>query len=60
MSVFPAHGGTNQQWKIEDEHIVSLMNGKVLDIMDSNLEPGAEVKMWMRGDGTSNQKWEIQ
>jgi len=54
------HGGENQHWKMDMNHIISEHSGLVLDVLDNNRNPGAAVKAWTRGHQSPNQMWKIE
>jgi len=54
------HGGENQHWRMDRNHIISEHSGLVLDIMNNNMNPGAAVKAWTRGHHSKNQMWNIE
>merc|ERR1711942_578704 len=54
------HGGENQLWRMDKNHIISEHSDLVLDIMDNNRNPGAQVKAWTRGHHCQNQMWNIE
>jgi len=57
------HGGDNQLWTFENLppafcYIISKMDGKVLDVRDADMNPGAKVICWGRHDSEQdNQLW---
>ena len=52
------HGGKNQQWKVEGDNIVSLLNGLVLDIKGASKKSLAEIILWPSHNG-DNQAWQF-
>merc|ERR1712183_289051 len=60
------HGGPNQQWRLNGEHLVSHVEGKdegegtdlVLDVAWSQTAPGSKVQVWSN-NGTVAQKWTL-
>merc|ERR1711892_509767 len=54
------HGGANQHWRMDKEHIISDHSGLVLDILNNDRNPGAAVKAWTRGHHSQNQLWKIE
>ena len=50
------HGQINQQWRMEGKHIRCEGNNLVLDIFNSDMNPGARVQAWSKNrPNTSNQ-----
>ena len=55
------HGQINQQWRLEGKHIRCEGNSLVLDIFNSDMNPGAKVKVWSRNHPNSpNQMWMLE
>jgi alpha-L-fucosidase len=49
---------THQQWKWDGAHIISLLNGQVLDVKGGSQKQGVEVLLWPNNGG-KNQEWEL-
>jgi len=60
VSGYNYHGGPNQQWRMERDHIVNQSTGMVLDILNNDRNPGAAVKVWNKGHHSQNQMWRIE
>ncbi|KAI0223847.1 hypothetical protein LSAT2_025046 [Lamellibrachia satsuma] len=63
VCVWEAHGGDNQKWYFDYVHpryfrITSELNGKVLDVEQSDSSPGARIITWeKKEDAEDNQLW---
>lgn len=55
------HGGLTQQWKFEDNYIISCYNGLVLDVKNSDVPKNGFTLTLARKDESRNntQKWKI-
>ena len=55
-------GGQNQQWRVEGDKIISVLNGFALAIKDGSNDAGADIILWPRhaNDGpVNNQSWQF-
>ena len=54
------HGGINQQWEIDGNHIISCLNGMVLDIKSGSKDELVGIILWPNKCGDSdNQSWTL-
>ena len=54
------HGKLNQQWKMDEDKIISSLNGMVLDIRGGSREEGADIILWPAKYGEiNNQSWQL-
>ena len=55
------HGGPNQQFRLEGQHLVSNLHGRelVLDIQGGSQMPGTPVILWHNERTQRNQMWRL-
>ena len=55
------HGGPNQQFRLEGQHLVCNLHGRelVLDIEGGCKEPGTRVILWTNEGCQKNQMWKL-
>ena len=55
------HSSSNQQWRMQGDKIISVLNGKCLDINEGSKESCARIIMWPLKSPYSvdNQSWEF-
>ena len=59
LILWDRHGGNNQRWRREGNHIVSL-SGLVIDVEGGNTAPGAHLILWpLKNPPASNQKFDF-
>ena len=56
------HGGPNQQFRLEGQHLVSNLDGRelVLDIQGGSKLPGTPVILWTNERTQRNQMWRLE
>ena len=60
LILWDRHGGNNQRWRREGDHIVSL-SGLVIDVEGRNTAPGAHLILWpLKNPPASNQQFEFE
>ena len=55
------HGGPNQQFRLEGQHLVCNLDGMelVLDIQGGSKSPGTKVILWTNEHTQKNQMWRL-
>ena len=53
-------GGQTQQWRMENDKIISVLNGYAIDIKDGNREANADIILWpIRYGCINSQSWQL-
>lgn len=55
---YTVNGGTNQKWKWDGKHIISLVNNHVMDVSGGSTKLGAEIILYAPNN-QMNQEWEL-
>ena len=54
------YGGRTQQWRMENDRIISKLNGLALDIKDGSRQTNADIILWPIRNGCINsQSWQL-